>query len=157
MATTLGRLPLPLFLAIASLAPPGFAQQGAAEPAPTPAASEEEQPPDAAPWLLGGLGVLALGVGGTFGVLALSSYDSAEKLCPTHKDCSERAMNERERADTAANLANGGITIGIIAIGLSAYVLLTGVSSTAAPKEPILSVSADPKGRSMRAVLEGRF
>ncbi|HQP38020.1 MAG TPA: hypothetical protein PLI95_22710, partial [Polyangiaceae bacterium] len=84
-------------------------------------------------YVAGGLGVVALGVGATFGFMALSAYKSAEDACPTKAGCSPDAMDQRDKAGTRANIANVGIGLGIVGIGTAAVLLLT--SSSSAPAQ----------------------
>jgi len=77
--------------------------------------------------------VVALGVGATFGFMALSAYKSAEDACPTKAGCSPDAMDQRDKAGTRANIANVGIGLGIVGIGTAAVLLLT--SSSSAPAQ----------------------
>jgi hypothetical protein len=84
------------------------------------------------PWVVGGVGVAALGVGATFGGLALSTYSTAKSECPTKSGCSDDALSTRSRANTFANVANVGIPVGAAAVGVAVMVLLT----SRAPEPP---------------------
>jgi hypothetical protein len=97
-----------------------------------------------APWVVGGLGIVALGVGGTFGVLALTTYHSATTACPTRMNCSSDALNTRSRANTFANVANVGIGVGAAGVVVGAILLATSPRSKASSDsalviEPIIS------------------
>jgi uncharacterized caspase-like protein len=54
-----------------------------------------EETSNVAPWILGGLGAAGLGVAVVYGVMALSTFDHAEELCPPDQQrdrgCSEAA------------------------------------------------------------------
>ena len=76
------------------------------------------------------------GVGATFGVLALSAYDDAEKACPSRLNCSHDAVETRSRAETRANIANVGVGVGIVGIGVATVLLLTSGSSEPEPRAP---------------------
>lgn len=84
-------------------------------------------------YVVGGLGVVALGAGTVFAFLARSAYDDAKSECPTRTGCSERAMDLRDKAQTRANFANIGIGAGIVGIGVATVLLVTRPSET---KEP---------------------
>jgi hypothetical protein len=87
----------------------------------------------------GSVGVAGLAVGGIFGVLASSSWKTAQRECPDHTGCSTQAMDDRSHAVTDATVA----TVGFIAGG----VLLAGGLT--------LYLTA-PKGDSPRVGLEAR-
>jgi hypothetical protein len=87
----------------------------------------------------GGVGVVGLGLGAVFGVLASSSWKTAQSECPDHTGCSPQAMNDRSHAVTDATAS----TVGFIAGGA----LLAGGLT--------LFLTA-PKGDSPRAGFEAR-
>jgi hypothetical protein len=62
----------------------------------------------------GAAGVVGLGVGTVFGLLASSSWKDAQHDCPSHAGCPAKAMNERNTALTDATVS----TIGFIAGGV---------------------------------------
>jgi hypothetical protein len=64
----------------------------------------------------GGVGIAGLAVGTVFGVLASSSWKSAENDCPAKAGCPSNAVNERSTALTDATLS----TVGFIAGGVLA-------------------------------------
>lgn len=84
-------------------------------------------------WSLSGVGLLAGGVGAFFGMKALSSYDSAKKLCPDRKECSPTAMQKRNSANSQATIANIAIGGGLVLLGAGAYLLLTRGSEADSP------------------------
>lgn len=109
----------------------------------TPAASEHPPPPpaelpkkspaapptqstSALPYVVGGAGVVALGVGVTFVLLARSAYSDAEDQCPTHTGCSQSAMSLRERASTRATIGAVGVGAGIVGVGAGVALLAFG-------------------------------
>lgn len=119
--------------------------------------------PGALPWVLGGVGVVALGVGGTFGGLALSTYGQAKTACPAKTGCSSDAFATRTRAGTFANVANVGIGVGIVGVGVAVILLATGSSHpepAAAPKGATassLAVTPLLDAREAGATVTGRF
>jgi hypothetical protein len=127
-------------------APPAGTETSPA-PGPTAApAPSATAPPDAdrsasggnntLAWIIGGTGVVFAGVGATFGVLALSAYDDAKKACPTYQNCSHEAVETRSRAETRANIANVGVGLGIVGIGVATVMLLTSGSSEPEHRPP---------------------
>lgn len=82
------------------------------------------------PFVVGGAGVVALGVGTAFAFLSKSTYNSANSLCPSHTGCSNAAMDKRRQATTQANVANVALPLGVVGIGVGVVLLLTGSSSS---------------------------
>lgn len=76
-------------------------------------------------YVIGGLGIVALGVGGYFGLRAKASYDDAKGLCPTRKGCSQAAGDARETAGSRAMIANVGVGVGVVAVGVGVYLVAT--------------------------------
>ncbi len=110
--------------------------------APLSTRSPSNEPPEAdggsqtLAYVVGGVGVAALAVGSVFGVMALGSYGKAEDACPSHQGCDSAATDNRDKAGTQANIANVGIGLGIVGIGVSAVLLLTGGGDSAASAAP---------------------
>jgi hypothetical protein len=76
-------------------------------------------------YAVGGVGVVALGVGTAFAFMARSAYKDAESACPTHKGCSSSAMDSRNKADTRANIANIGVGLGLVGVAAGVVLLVT--------------------------------
>lgn len=77
----------------------------------------------ALPYVVGGVGVIALGVGGYFGVNAISARKDVETNCPGDV-CTDPAMVDRNGdAKRAATISNIAIGVGALAVG-TAIVLL---------------------------------
>jgi hypothetical protein len=100
---------------------------------PPPPSSSPPSPPEApaapsatptASYVLGGVGLVSLGVGGFFGFRALSGRRDALDLCP-QTPCSDRAgVDRNEDARRDAWVANAGVGIGVVALGLGVYLAL---------------------------------
>lgn len=102
-------------------APPG-------QPAPPPAGDKGTRVESSAPilpYVIGGAGVVALGVGTAFAIMARSAYSDAEDACPSTTGCSKSAMNLRDKAESRANVANIGVGLGLVGVGVGAVLLLT--------------------------------
>lgn len=81
-------------------------------------------------YLLGGVGVAAIGVGVIFGLRASSLDDDAKQGCPS--DCYTRsAADDNEAARTSALVANISYGVGAAAVLTSAYLYFTAGSSAA--------------------------
>ncbi len=119
-------------------APPSTAPSAApATPAPSPPASSSTapNPPPATrtaghgntlAWVIGGAGAAIAVTGGVFGILALSAYSDANKACPSHSNCSEDALSSHSKAETRANVANVGVSLGLVGVAVGVVMLVTG-------------------------------
>ncbi len=108
----------------------GLAPTGT-DSAKTPAPAEAERG-NAVGWVALGTGVVALGVGGYFGLTALSTQNDADKECPTPRTCSSKGIDLTRDAQTAAWASNIGIGVGIVGVVVGGYLLLTAPSSAKA-------------------------
>jgi hypothetical protein len=107
-------------------------------------------------WVLGGLGLVSLGVGGYFGLQTLAKEDASKDLCPTDDTCSDLGVEYNEQAHTNAWISNIGIGVGVVGVALGTYFILT--SSSAEPKTGLaprpgweLTAFATPHGGEVRA------
>ena len=96
----------------------------------------------------------ALGVGTAFGIASLSSYHNADAQCPSHNDCSDSAISARSSAETKAWITNVALGVGVVAVGVGAYLLLSGNGRRA---EPETRVAVHPGAGGMRVSLERSF
>jgi len=111
--------PNPAPVGVAPAAAPANPQAGAPPPAPAPTDSESSATP-IAPFVLGGIGIVGLGVGSYFGIKAMSDADDANELCPDGKCTSQHGEDLMDDARTSATVSN-------IAFGVGAAALVTGV------------------------------
>lgn len=95
-------------------------------------------------YVVGGVGLAALGVGTAFAFMAKSSYDDAESQCPTRTGCSSAALDQRDKAETRANIANVGIGLGVAGVGVAAVLLLTQPSEPPRRESGFRSVRVSP-------------
>jgi len=79
-------------------------------------------------FVIGGVGVVALGVGGYFGVRAFSKWSEREDNC--RAGCNNAAKSAGDAAKSAATIANIGIGLGLVAVGVGSYLVLTSKSSS---------------------------
>jgi hypothetical protein len=75
---------------------------------------------------LGGVGVVALGIGGYFGLRAFSKWSDREDNCVG--GCNSAAKSAGDDAKSAATAANIGIGVGLVALGVGSYLLLSSKS-----------------------------
>lgn len=83
-------------------------------------------------WVSLGAGVAALGLGAYFGIAALGDRSDAEKLCSASPCTNEEGVHLNDTAKTEAWIANFGIGLGIVGVGVGSYLLLR----RDAPSEP---------------------
>jgi hypothetical protein len=90
-------------------------------------------------WVTIGLGVVALNVGATFGVITLASASDVKSQCPTGPCSTQQAIDKNDAAHTSALLADILVPAGVALIGLGAILVATS-SSTPAPTAAQLRV-----------------
>ncbi|HEU4410651.1 MAG TPA: hypothetical protein VFS43_35680 [Polyangiaceae bacterium] len=77
-------------------------------------------------YVVGGLGLVALGTGAVFGAMAFSSNQKAENACPSADECApDVASDHRDRASTRAWVANVGVGVGLLGLAAGGYLFLT--------------------------------
>lgn len=79
-------------------------------------------------FVVGGVGVVALGVGAVFGITAFSKWGERNDNCPNDV-CNAKAKEAGDSARSAANIANVGVGVGIVAIGVGTYLILSSPSA----------------------------
>ena len=73
--------------------------------------------------MIGGVGIVALGVGGYFGARAFSKWSEREDNCAG--GCNSAAKSAGDDAKSAATIANIGIGLGVVAVGVGSYLVLS--------------------------------
>jgi hypothetical protein len=76
-------------------------------------------------WIIGGAGIVSLGVGTFFGIQTLSKKKKSDDLCPTDTTCTKEGAKLSDEAHTTAWIANVGIGLGIVGIGVGGYLVLS--------------------------------
>jgi tetratricopeptide (TPR) repeat protein len=149
------RIEIPELVPIA----PSSAAAAAAEPrvVPLPRPPEDSHASTrTAGHIVGGIGVLALGAGTYFGVRALSKKSDSDAECPTDQTCTERGKTLNDDAKTAARLSDVGIGLGLIGLGIGAYLVISSPTSRAPERARLeLQPSVVPGGGG--GSLVGRF
>ena len=93
-------------------------------------------------YVIGLAGLAAIGVGVGFGVDALAKQRESNDKCPTDRCTDASAVSASDRAVTSAWVADIAIGVGLAAVGVAIYVVLT-------------SPSSSPPSRGARAGLHG--
>jgi hypothetical protein len=79
-------------------------------------------------FVIGGVGVVALGVGGFFGLRAFSKWGDRNDHCVG--GCDSTAKTAGNDAKTAATISNIGIGLGVVAVGVGTYMVLSAKSAS---------------------------
>jgi hypothetical protein len=99
--------------------------------------------------VIGGVGVAALAVGGTFGVMALSSDADAKRACDQKTTgCPSGTLDAEEDRDREALISTVGVATGIVGIGVSAVMLLTSSPADQSSSTGVLRLELFP-GKAM--------
>jgi serine/threonine-protein kinase len=109
--------------------PAGLVAQG--ERCVSPAVMAPPPPPESPsnrlvwPLAIGGAGVVGLGVGSVFGLMASSSWSTAKRECPTDMGCSTQAMNDHNSTTTFATVSTTAFIAGgvLLAGGITIYLV----------------------------------
>ncbi len=118
------------------VAPPlaGSAGLGAGQNASAPAQPPAEAPGPSRtlPWVVGGIGGALLLTGAVAGTLALRSNGAAMDLCPDPQNCQDpEARSLADRRNTEALIADVGVGVGVLGMGVAAVLLFTSKSGEA--------------------------
>jgi hypothetical protein len=81
-------------------------------------------------YVMGGIGVAAIGVGSAFGLLTLSTWSAAKTSCGAACPAGSRGQDERSTAQTDSWVSNVGFVAGGAALGAAAILLLTAPAPT---------------------------
>ena len=112
--------------------PPEPSKQDAAPPPPP---VKEAPPPPAKPvnhtgaFIVGGIGVAGLAVGGVFGVMALGKSKTVEAHC-LDVLCDAEGKKAGDAGKTLGWVSTGGFAVGAILVGVSLYMLFSDSSSS---------------------------
>jgi hypothetical protein len=91
-------------------------------------------------FIVGGVGVVALGVGAVFGIRSFSKWSERNDNCPNDV-CNAKAKEAADSATTSANIANVGVGVGLVAIGVGAFLILTAPSAPEKTASKPLSIA----------------
>jgi hypothetical protein len=105
-------------------------------PLPAPAPSVENREKAGAPdrrligGVVGGAGLIGVGVGAVFGVLAASRWSDAQSLCPSPARCPSTAEQKVNEARSDGNVATVAFVAGGLAVATGAVLWLTAPRGT---------------------------
>jgi hypothetical protein len=87
-----------------------------------------------ASYVVGGAGIVSLGLGTTFGLLAISKSSAAKGQCsPAPTACPPSAIQENSEAKSDALLSDVTLGVGVVAVGVGLYLLLSAPSDQPPP------------------------
>jgi tetratricopeptide (TPR) repeat protein len=134
----------------------------AADAEPAPAIAADTSMPQLEPdhtwvWVLGGAGTLALGVGATFGVVALNADDKAQEFCSGERCFNTRGEELSDDAQTAALVSNVAYGVGGAALIGALWLYLTeeGGETSGATQRTLVTGAFDARGAQLG--LKGSF
>ena len=140
------------------------AASASAKPGSAPTASTGAPPPPSPPsgssmktagYVVGGVGIAALAVGGFFGLRAASTYKDAKDACGGNTtSCPPDAMDKRKTAGNDATIANVGVGLGVVGVGVGVALLLMAKPSQESAAF-VVAPSVAPNGAG--ASIAGRF
>jgi hypothetical protein len=94
--------------------------------------------------VVGGVGVVALGVGTYFGLRTLSLKGASDDLCPTSTTCSAEGVERMRDARTSATIANIGLGVGALGVGVGVYLVTALKRPGAAPPKTAVAPTVGP-------------
>lgn len=96
------------------------------EPKPTPKPKPPEGPSSRqmTAYVVGGVGVVAMGVGTFFGLRAISKSNESDDHCRGTL-CDQSGLDLNDDARSAAKVSNIAIGLGLVGVGVGTYLLLT--------------------------------
>lgn len=137
--------------------PPAVVAQQPSRPAVAPAPDPARR---TAGFVLSGLGVALLGGGGYFGVRAVMLKERSDDAGCTDTMCPTVASKrDYDSARTAAHLSSAGVGLGLVAVGVGAYLILKGTdhAHAAATVRSLPSLTVDSRMRSGSVSFAVRF
>lgn len=93
---------------------------------------------------LGTISVVALGVGGYFGVQAKSEHDAAVELCPASPCPNDKGIQQNEAAKESASLSTGFIVGGVAGLAVSTALWFAFPNRTPTSKASPNTISLSP-------------
>ena len=90
-------------------------------------------------FVVGGVGIVALGVGAFFGVAAISKRKASNDFCSGSTCTDQRGIDDNNNAKRFATFADIGLGVGVAGIAAGVYLLMTSRGTTPASASPPVS------------------
>jgi hypothetical protein len=97
-------------------------------------------------YVVGATGLVAVGVGSYLGLRAKAEWGERNDLCPANA-CRPEAVDAADRARGFALAADGAFALGLVGLGIAAYLLLVPPNHAAAGQPPLSFVAAARGGQ----------
>jgi hypothetical protein len=136
------------------LPPPPVMPPSSTDAQPAPSSSSSQR---IAGFVVGGVGIVSLGLATTFYLMRNSKVNSLDSECVNMK-CPSSAQSDLDAAKTDVTISRIALGVGVVSIGVGAYLILTAKSSSAPPPTTtgVTFVPAAP-GALVGAGLQGAF
>jgi hypothetical protein len=85
-----------------------------------------------------GVGAAGVAIGAVFGLLALSKKSDADASCQGRFDCPRDGYDANNSAHTDATISTIAFGVGLVAIGVGAYLFLTSRPKATAQSAPLV-------------------
>jgi hypothetical protein len=99
-------------------------QPPAASPAPVAPAVESRSESKTLAYVVGGVGIVGIGVGTVFGIQTFAKKSSRDELCHDGLCDTQAGLDYDKDARSAATLSTIGFSVGLVGLGVGAYLLL---------------------------------
>jgi serine/threonine-protein kinase len=137
--------------------PPASSAGGAASPMPPADAGASQASSGISPWVigLGAVGVVGLGTGAVFGLLAQRKYDDSKNFCNARDEnrCSERGVESRDDAFALGNVSTAAFIVGGAVLAGAGVLWLTAPDAKTAHARGVRNLRAGVHASSERAAL----
>ena len=98
----------------------------------TPATTSSGSGQRTAGFIVGGVGIVSLGLAGVFTLMRNSKVSSLDSECANMK-CPSSAQSDLDAAKTDVTISRIALGVGVVSIGVGAYLILTAKKSSAPP------------------------
>jgi hypothetical protein len=106
-------------------------------------------------WIVGGAGLVALGVGAAFGVATLVNKHDSDRLCSSSPCDNPAALDANDRAHTDAWVADIALGVGVVALAVGVFLVLTAKAPPRAAARPLVLTAKAPARPFVLAVSPG--
>lgn len=114
---------------------------------------DEDDSPNIAAYVIGGVGLVGVGFGTFFGLEALDKKKERDSYCQNGVCTAERGVDADQEGRDAATLSTISFSVGIVGLGVAAVMLLTGGGGESqASRPPPLSLDVGAREVRLRGV-----